>query len=687
MNLDVNHYPDPVMIVDGSGIIQHANAAACRFTGYTQEELIGLMVEALVPPALRDAHGRHRQHMMAEYRSTSHKRSMALAIFTKSGEEIPVEISIRTLPLDGEDVAVLAIREVGEPKQTEYTLMLANGVFNHSAEAILVTGPDRRILRVNPAFEAITQYQESEVLNRQPDELIKSDRHSDEDYQQLWEVLSKTDLWKGELCDKRKDGSTFSAQHTISAVRDSTGQITHYIDLFRDISEKKQQEEYIRNLAHYDQLTGLPNRALFIDRLKQSIYRARRKHQNIGLMFIDLDRFKYVNDTLGHDAGDELLAKVAERLNETVREQDTVSRLGGDEFTIILEELAAPEDSVLVADKLIQHLCQPLDIKGHEMVVGASVGISTFPLHGDDQDTLIKCADTAMYHAKESGRNQSKLYNESMSAKASERFHLERLLRKAIEDEEFELYFQPQINITSGRVCGCETLIRWNNPEQGLIGPMEFIPLAEETGLIIPLGEWVLHHSLVCANRWQEQGVEDITVSVNVSSKQLSAGNFAEKVRQLVTLNAFPPERLELEITESAVMENPNQVIAELNQIRELGVNISLDDFGTGYSSLSYLKKLPVTKVKIDRSFVRDINVDKDDEEIVKAIIAMSRTLGLKVIAEGAETKDHIDFIRRADCHDVQGYYYSQPLPEADFIRFITEFNKRPPEQTLPPTA
>lgn len=578
---------------------------------------------------------------------------------------------------NGKVIAMLGVvKDVTEQKQTEFALSVANNVFNHSAEAMMVTDLDNRIIRVNEAFETITQFSAKEALGKTRQDLIQSDKHTREDYEQLWSVLNKTSLWKGELWDKRKDGSCFPSQHTISAVRDGQGRVIQYIDLFSDITEKKQQEESIQNLAHYDQLTGLPNRALFVDRLKQSIQRARRKNQHIGLMFIDLDRFKYVNDTLGHDAGDALLAKISMRLSETVREQDTVARLGGDEFTIILEELAIPQDGILVAEKLIQYVCKPLDIKGHEVVVGASIGISVFPDHGDDQDTLIKCADTAMYHAKESGRNRCKLYDSSLSAKASERFHLERLLRKAIEEQEFELYFQPQINITSGKVCGCETLIRWNNPEHGLIGPMEFIPLAEETGLIIPLGEWVLHQSLISANNWKSRGIEQITISVNVSSKQLSAGNFAEKVRQLVALTEFQPQRLELEITESAVMENPNQVIAELNQIRDLGVNISLDDFGTGYSSLSYLKKLPVTKVKIDRSFVRDINIDKDDEEIVKAIIAMSRTLGLKVIAEGAETKDHIDFIRRADCDDVQGYYYSRPLPEDDFIRFVTEFNK-----------
>ncbi|PIE42861.1 MAG: hypothetical protein CSA50_08375 [Gammaproteobacteria bacterium] len=595
-----------------------------------------------------------------------------------SGQSIIVEqFGELTKDENGKVTAMLGIvRDVTQHKQNEYVLKLANNVFNHSAQAIVVTDAERRILSVNPAFETITHYKEKEIVGKNADQFMKSDKHTNDFYDDLKAMLEATDLWKGELWDKRKTGEVFPAQHTISAVRNENGEIIQYIDLFNDITERKKQEDYINNLAHYDQLTGLPNRALFMDRLKQSMLRAKRKNNRIGLMFIDLDRFKYVNDTLGHEAGDQLLSIIAQRLQKTVRAQDTVSRLGGDEFTIILDEIANSQNSQLVAKKIIEQVCLPIDIKGHEVVVGASIGISTFPDHGEQEDILIKCADTAMYHAKENGRNQSKVFDLSMSGVTSEKFHLERQLRKAIDEQEFELYFQPQINITKEIVCGCEGLIRWNHPGRGVIGPMEFIPLAEETGLIVPLGEWVLKNSIMRATQWKKQGIDFLSIGVNVSSKQLSTANFAEQVQKLIEFTQFDPCQLELEITESAVMENPALVTAELNQVREFGVNISLDDFGTGYSSLSYLKKLPVTKVKIDRSFVRDINIDKDDEEIVKAIIAMSKTLGLKVIAEGVETKDHIDFIRRADCERAQGYYYSRPLPEAEFLQFVREFNK-----------
>ncbi|PID43182.1 MAG: hypothetical protein CSA52_04280 [Gammaproteobacteria bacterium] len=578
---------------------------------------------------------------------------------------------------NGKVVAMLGVvRDVTEQKYNEYMLQLANNVFNHSAEAIMVTDTERRILRVNRAFETITYYNQSEVAGKNPDRFMRSDKYTDDFYNNVSAVLEATDLWTGELWDKRKNGEVFPSRHTVSAVRDKDGEVIQYIDLFSDITEKKKQEEYIYKLAHYDQLTQLPNRALFLDRLRQSIIRARRKNNLVGLMFIDLDRFKYVNDTLGHEAGDELLAVISGRLLSVVREQDTVSRLGGDEFTVILEDISDSHNSQLVANKIIKQVCKPVTIDGNEVTVGASIGISTYPEHGEQEDVLIKCADTAMYHAKESGRNQSKIYDLSMSEVTSEKFHMERLLRKAIDNEEFDLYFQPQINITEGVVSGCEALVRWNHPEHGVIGPVQFIPLAEETGLIIPLGEWVLKNALTRAAGWKKQGLEFLSVSVNVSSRQLSTPNFARQVRQLIKSTRVDTRQLELEITESAVMENPGLVITELNQIREFGVSISLDDFGTGYSSLSYLRKLPVSKVKIDRSFVRDINLDRDDEEIVKAIIAMSKTLGLEVIAEGVETKDHIDFILQTDCEQVQGYYYSQPLPEEKFLQFVRGFNQ-----------
>ena len=567
------------------------------------------------------------------------------------------------------------VKDITEETKSKYEIKLARNVFNHSAEAIIVSDPEKRILKVNPVLEMICGYSKNELQGQQTEILFCSKRHTDEFFKEITRELIHTGLWHGELWCKRKNGDIYPTEQTISVVRDDNDAVIQFIYLLKDITEAKKQREYIQNLAHYDQLTGLPNRVLFMDRIKQAIIRSKRNKCIFALLFIDLDRFKYVNDTLGHDAGDELLTVVSKRLKETVREQDTVARIGGDEFTVILEEIAKQEDSVTVSEKIIKNICYPIDIKGKEVVVGASIGIATYPDHATDENKVIKFADIAMYRAKESGRNQAKMYDETMSSATAKKFQLEMLLRNAIDKEQLELYFQPQINLKTRKVTGCEALVRWNHPEQGIVGPVEFVPLAEDTGLIIPLGQWVLRKSLELYSRWTIEGFEDLTISVNVSRKQLAEEGFLIFIKEALDDYKIAPTMLELEITESAVMDNPSQVIALLNAIRELGVNLSLDDFGTGYSSLSYLKKLPVNKVKIDRSFVKDVNIDKDDEEIVKAIIAMSSSLGLKVIAEGAESKEHIDFIKLTDCEDVQGFYFSRPLPAKDFVEFVCEFN------------
>lgn len=570
------------------------------------------------------------------------------------------------------------VKDITEQTESGYALKLGRNVFNYSAEAILVCDPDGRILQVNPAFENMCGFVEAQLLGQTTSCVISTNHNHGDTDEQIKQALDQEGLWHGELWCKHQNGQIYLTDQTISAVKDHNGLIVQCIYLLRDITESKRQQDYIQNLAHFDQLTSLPNRALFMDRLHQAINRARRSDSLFALLFIDLDRFKYVNDTLGHDAGDELLMAVSSRLRECIREQDTAARLGGDEFTIILEELSEPQDSLLVTEKIIERISDPFSIRGEKVVVGATIGISLFPEHGDNEDILIKCADTAMYQAKAAGRNQGKMYHESMLSTESEAFQQEIALRRAIDEDQLELFFQPQINITCSKVTGCEALVRWNHPERGQVGPVEFVPLAEQTGLIVPLGKWVLRKALELYGNWQSPCLKEITISVNVSSKQLCCAEFLEVVKNALHDYQVCPQRLELEITESAVMDNPSYVIQLLNSIRELGVNISLDDFGTGYSSLSYLKKLPVTKVKIDRSFVRDINIDHEDEAIVKAIIAMTNSLGLKVIAEGAESQDHIDFIRLTDCEDVQGYYYSRPLAEQEFVDFVSRFNHSP---------
>ncbi len=674
--------PNPAFIVDAQGNIVQQNIQAMTLTGFDKEELMGMPFINLIPIDQHQTYADSLKALSQEKISDHSSRISEYLLVTKDCQEIPIEIATTIVEQDGEKLTILNIWDISkskkilnEIKERESMLKLAGKVFDYSAEAIIVTDAERKILKVNPAFEKITHFTQSEVMGRRPEEFLKSHRHEKAFYQSLWKQLSATGMWRGEIWDKRKSGEVFPTMQTMSVVTNEKGEITQYIDLLSDITDKKEQEEYIQNLAHYDQLTGLPNRALFLDRLNQAINRSKRSKKPMALLFIDLDRFKYVNDTLGHDAGDKLLEQIAKRLKKTIREQDTVSRLGGDEFTMILEEMSQVDDHCVVTSKIIAELGKPMNIAGHDVVIGASIGVSLCPMHGDQSETLIKSADTAMYHAKERGRNQAMVYEEAMSQVASDKFHLENMLRKALEKQELTLHYQPQIDINHPVVRGCEALVRWEHPEKGLVSPIEFISLAEETGLIIPMGEWVLRTAIKTAKRWADEGLSQLSVAVNVSGKQITNGNFCHLVEAILRENDFSPAHLELEITESAIIENPALAIRELNQLRELGINISLDDFGTGYSSLSYLKKLPVTKVKIDRSFVRDVNFDKDDEEIVNAIIAMTRTLGLKVIAEGVETEDQIAFIQRSKCDDVQGYFYSRPLPEDEFVAFVRKFN------------
>ena len=580
-------------------------------------------------------------------------------------------------PTSGEAIRMVGvIRDITELKVNEYELQLSNSVFRHSSQGILISDAENRILRVNHAFTEITGYTIDDVLGLKPQQVLSSGRHDREFYETLWEELLGAGEWQGEIWDRRKSGEHFPASHHISLVKDDEHQITQYISIFDDITEKKRAEQNIQYLAHYDQLTNLPNRSLFNDRLEHSLARAKRRESLIALLFIDLDRFKYVNDTLGHDAGDLLLMTMASRMKETLREQDTLARLGGDEFTVILEDLAATEDAQLVAEKIIAELSTPLEINGHPVVIGGSIGISLFPDHGDSGEMLIKQADIAMYKAKEGGRNQYQYFDASLTDNTAGKFYLEGKMRRALENEEFSVVYQPQVNIANHRIIGAEALVRWNDPERGLVSPIEFIPLAEETGLVVPLGEWVLREACRGAKQWLDLGLHDIQVSVNVSARQLTDGELYATVKRALDDSGLPVELLELEITESAVMTHTEQAIAELVALGELGVSLALDDFGTGYSSLSYLKRLPVDRVKIDRAFIKDMHINQDDAAIVDTIIAMTKTLGLRVIAEGVELAEHIDYVKEGHCREVQGYFYSKPLPFEDFVQLARAFEE-----------
>ncbi len=554
--------------------------------------------------------------------------------------------------------------------QSEVERGLAAAVFENSSDAIVVSGRDNRIISVNPAFSEITGYQREEALGRDPG-MLSAGRQSREFYLEMWNCLREGGKWSGEIWNRRKSGEIYPEWLSISTVKNLQDEITHYVGIFSDITERKQAEERVRHLAHYDALTDLPNRTLFHDRLQQALIQAQRSHDQVAVMFIDLDRFKIINDTLGHNVGDLLLQAVAQRLLNCVRQGDTVCRQGGDEFVILLPQISHAEDAALVAQKILDSINRVFVLDGHELHIGASIGISFFPADGVDAEALMKNADVAMYRAKELGRNNYQFYLSDMNARSFERLALETSLRRAVEHDELEVYYQPLMDAHSNKLVGMEALVRWNHPDLGLVNPAQFIPLAEETGMIIPIGAWVLRHACAQTREWHKQGHGALRVSVNLSARQFRQTDFVGSVRKILDETGFDPHYLELEVTESLLMHNIDENIIVLNELKAMGISIAVDDFGTGYSSLSYLKRLPIDTLKIDRSFVNDVNSNRDDAAIVDAIISLAQSLTLKVVAEGVETCGQQTFLENHQCDEMQGFLFSHPLPADKFSEFL----------------
>lgn len=551
------------------------------------------------------------------------------------------------------------VLDITERKQSEERVRLLASVFQHSLEGIIITDAQMKIIEVNPAFTSITGYSAEEAIGNTP-RLLSSGWHNQSHYQEIRRSLKETGQWRGEMTDRRKNGAVYTEWLTICGIYDGHGRLVNYIGIFYDITEKKEAEQRITHLAYYDALTELANRRLFEDRLEQTLRLARRTRKSIALLYIDHDRFKPVNDSLGHKAGDLLLQQVARRLQDCVRDSDTVARLGGDEFAIIMEDIDQLHVSH-AAQEIIRRLGQPFAIEGSEAFVGASIGVSVFPSDGSDLTTLVKHADIAMYRAKERGRNTCQFFLPEMNAGVEERLYLENALRYAIERDELELHYQPQVRLEDGRFIGVEALLRWHHPELGAISPVRFIPIAEESGLISSIGEWVLEQACRQRQLWQGLVTEEFRVAVNLSARQFNS-NVIDIVEGVLARTGLRAQQLELEITETMVMQHPDSAIQILNALNELGIELAIDDFGTGYSSLSYLKRFPLQKLKVDRAFIKDLPDDEEDAAITNAVIAMARSLGLRVIAEGAETLEQILFLRQRGCDEVQGYYCSRPL-------------------------
>ncbi|MGD9787236.1 MAG: putative bifunctional diguanylate cyclase/phosphodiesterase [Sulfuricellaceae bacterium] len=551
-------------------------------------------------------------------------------------------------------------------------LHLAATVFEASSEGIMITDADNNIVTANRAFTEITGYAEEEVRGKNP-RLLNSGRQEREFYHAMWESLKLHGHWQGEIWNRRKNGELYPEWLVINVVRNGGGEISHYIAVFSDISQRKYDEERIAYLAHYDPLTDLPNRVLFQDQLGRLLVSSHRQEKPVAVLLLDLDRFKNVNESLGHIFGDQLLQQVAQRLRSVVHEEDLVARLGGDEYVVVLSDLGEAQNAALVAQKILDGFALPFSVDAQEISITASIGVSLYPDDGDSPDVLLKNAESAMYGAKQSGRNSYRFYTQSMNASVLSLLKMENAMHHALERGEFLLHYQPQVDIMTGRIIGMEALIRWQHPERGMVPPMEFIPLAEESGFIIPIGEWVLREACRQAKLWHDAGYRDLCVAVNLSAVQFKQSNLTDVIQGAAEAVGLDLRCLELELTESLVMHNAEDVIKTLRQLKSLNLQLSIDDFGTGYSSMSYLKRFPVDKLKIDQSFIRDISDDPADLAISQAIIALGHSLGLRVIAEGVETAAQLALLNANRCDEMQGYYFSKPVDAAAFTKLLDE--------------
>ncbi|WP_437879932.1 EAL domain-containing protein [Pseudomonas sp. LRF_L74] len=563
-------------------------------------------------------------------------------------------------------------RDITERRRLDEQRRLAATVFEAASEGIVILDADYLLLSVNEAFSQVTGYRKEELLGRSV-ALLMGSRESRRRYQLIRKELEARGSWCGELIETRKNGELYPQWLQLNAVRDTRGKISHIVGFFADLSARREAEERLRYLSHYDELTGLANRSLFRERLHEAGERSRQGERSLALLHIDLDRFKLLNDSLGHEVADQLLRQMGRRMTQAVPEANTIARISGDEFAILLDQFGSLSGLARTASRLLGKLRMPMDVGGHELVVSASVGVSLMPGNAREIAALISQANMAMQHAKHLGGNTFQFYTDNLQACTLERLQLENQLRKGIGEGQLEVFYQPKLHLASGSLNAAEALVRWRHPELGLVPPNDFIPLAEETGLIAPIGEFVLRQACRQAYEWREAGLGEVRVSVNLSVHQVRQGNLVSLVRQVLEETALPARLLELELTESHLLDNVEHVIATFQQLREIGVKLAIDDFGTGYSSLSYLKRFPVDCVKIDQSFIHDLSANGEDAAITQAIIAMAHGLGLSVVAEGVESDAQMAFLKSQGCDEIQGYLISRPLPAQEFATLLSE--------------
>lgn len=663
----LNGVPEAILTVTTSGVIESTNSAADRVLKADNNQLVGLNIlqffdEDQNIEKLTDVVS--RQQTSQEFKGLYYNE-----------EPFSMWVSISPVSNIDNNIWVCVISDVSAWKTAEQNLKTTSSELDAILENAMVGiafVKDRKILRVNHKFETLFACERAEIEGQSARRLFLSDIAFEQLGDQAYAVLNEGDTFEGHLEMLRQNGERFWCSLSSQAIDHENAQ-QGTIWLFEDVTHQRENEERLINLASFDSLTGLPNRTVFLDRLEHALHKVHRESGTLAVFFLDLDHFKNINDSLGHKAGDNLLCEVAARLQASIREGDTVARLGGDEFTVILEDVRSAQYVGKVAEKILVAVSEAYQLDGTEVSISPSIGISLYPADGREMDILLRNADAAMYHAKENGRNNFQFYSAEMNAKAAERLAMETSLRRAVELGELYLTYQPQIDLRTGKVAGAEALLRWKSEKWGNVSPAEFVPILEDTGLINIVGEMVLTQACQAYMALKDKLIPDFQIAVNLSGRQFKGGQLVSFIRELLSELGMSPKNLELEITESILMDNTELAITTLNDLSEMGMTLAMDDFGTGYSSLSYLKQFPLNVLKIDRSFVRDVNDDADDAAIVDAIIAMSHRLELDVIAEGVETVEQLEFLRAHDCERIQGYYFSKPLDFDDFSQFIEQ--------------
>ncbi|MCQ9468788.1 EAL domain-containing protein [Pseudomonas alliivorans] len=649
------------------GVILEINKGFSRITGYTETQCLERSTFDLgIWADLNE-----RDALLSHLQQNGSVHDFRARIRCADGSILLCELSSHPVLIEGEDCLLTISRDITERQQMQEKLHLAATVFESTAEGVLITDTRQRITAVNRAFSEITGYSEAEAIGHTP-RLLASGRHDSAFYAAMWHQLTAEGHWQGEIYNCRKSGDVYPNWLTISAVRNKDHLITHFVAVFADISSLKHAQARLDYQAHHDPLTGLPNRTLFENRLQTALLHSEESGSLGAVLFLDLDRFKHINDSLGHPVGDLLLKGIAQRLKEHLRDIDTVARLGGDEFIVLLPGLLQPSDAVSIANKLLACFSAPFQAGEHEFFISSSIGCSLFPTDGTDVATLVKNADAAMYRSKAKGRNRVESYTRDLTVQASERIALEQELRRALDRNELSLSFQPKTSLLTNTLVGAEALIRWNHPTFGEVPPEHFIPLAEENGMILQIGEWVIEHACRQMHQWRKTHKPFGPLSVNLAGAQLRQPGLVERIEHLLSDHGLEPGSLQLEITENFIMSQTQEALAVLHKLKKLGVQLAIDDFGTGYSSLSYLKRLPLDILKIDQSFVRGLPEDTHDAAIVRAIIALGRSMQLTVIAEGVENSDQQQFLAAEGCEQIQGYIVSLPLPPEEFCaRFL----------------